>query len=607
LWSFSWKLLDRKIVYFLTLLDTNDAIVAPLQNILTVTYVPRVSENALQCLYWSGRIGSLMEETIDDPDRLRAALAARIPPKAQLDGAQLQGFLLEYATLEDVSLRRASLQGSNLNHCIVTGTLYNARLEDASAIDAVFQNCDLSGALVSQGSAMAAILDAFHRRRYDDLAAFEKGRARERGRYAVQLFSHAGRLGHYGVQFLEERAIADLVPGPWLAAKSITADGFTFQFSSESPISDLAFAPSGNTLVCAHFDGHLSVRDGKHGKLLRVVGLPIFYDFPVVGRNLVAISPNEEWMVSAGPDSCLRSWVLPFGDMRWVRKRITARIDSLAVSPGSELIAIGDAQSNLLFWHASEGRLIHRTNASCGGIRTLAFSRSGSRLFLGSADGRILEWSVARRQWGRQVYVKGGSINAIGLCGGGSFIAIGCADGRLRISLSSNLNTASTWYASPSAGAVRALAPLDGVTVACMTDRGRLEIANALTGERSVSADFAESNVSALACSPDGSQVAAAIDTDVTVWDASSGKPIWGPRKEILESDDARRKRLAKGAKQKLAGQAAYLSGLPVLPPSLPESRTGNLFPQASPLRPTAQPEPQPAPAGSRFPPRRWR
>ncbi len=48
--------LDRKVVYFLTLLDEADAICAPLQEVLKKPYTPNVSENALQILYWNGRI-----------------------------------------------------------------------------------------------------------------------------------------------------------------------------------------------------------------------------------------------------------------------------------------------------------------------------------------------------------------------------------------------------------------------------------------------------------------------------------------------------------------------------------------------------------------------
>ncbi|MBM4260068.1 MAG: hypothetical protein FJ145_01350 [Deltaproteobacteria bacterium] len=58
------KKLDRKVVFFLTLLDGNDVIQKPLRSVLTSGYQPNVSENALQVLYRSARIRARMEEEI---------------------------------------------------------------------------------------------------------------------------------------------------------------------------------------------------------------------------------------------------------------------------------------------------------------------------------------------------------------------------------------------------------------------------------------------------------------------------------------------------------------------------------------------------------------
>jgi hypothetical protein len=69
--SLDTRRFDRKIVYFLTLLDKSEYLYAPLQQILTSGYTSNVSENALQILYWASRIRCGMEEQIDNLDTLR--------------------------------------------------------------------------------------------------------------------------------------------------------------------------------------------------------------------------------------------------------------------------------------------------------------------------------------------------------------------------------------------------------------------------------------------------------------------------------------------------------------------------------------------------------
>ena len=86
---------DQKVVYFLALLDEQRQTVEPLQRVLTGPYQAQVSGNALQVLYWSGRIRAGMEEKIDSIEGLRQELALHIPPRVQLAGAKLQEVVLE--------------------------------------------------------------------------------------------------------------------------------------------------------------------------------------------------------------------------------------------------------------------------------------------------------------------------------------------------------------------------------------------------------------------------------------------------------------------------------------------------------------------------------
>lgn len=142
---------DRKIVYFLTLLDEPDKIVTPLQQFLTASYRENLSENALQLLYWSGRIRCGMEEQIHDHEQLQEALMDRLPAGMQLQGAQLQAIVLEAADLSDTDFSKANLTEANLNRAFLPGvnfhhaSLSNSRIEGAGVLNADFREADLAG------------------------------------------------------------------------------------------------------------------------------------------------------------------------------------------------------------------------------------------------------------------------------------------------------------------------------------------------------------------------------------------------------------------------------------------------------------------------------
>ncbi|MCI0490602.1 MAG: TIR domain-containing protein, partial [Blastocatellia bacterium] len=152
---------DRKVIYFLTLLDEGDKIREPLQRILKGNYLANVSENALQILYWSGRVREqaeekITEEKLPDPLALRKAMAGRIPAGARLAGARLQEIVLEAADLTGADFSNADLTEANLNHARLVGAnfrkakLVNARIDSALAERSDFREADLTGASLNE-------------------------------------------------------------------------------------------------------------------------------------------------------------------------------------------------------------------------------------------------------------------------------------------------------------------------------------------------------------------------------------------------------------------------------------------------------------------------
>ncbi|MCX7837899.1 MAG: TIR domain-containing protein, partial [Anaerolineae bacterium] len=142
---------DRKVIYFLALLDEKDQLREPLQQILVNPYTPNVSENALQILYWSARIRAGMEEEVKDRQALHDVLRERIPSGVQLAGANLQEMVLEGAFLHRANLSGADLTQVNFNHANLqqvnfhNAKLVNVRAEEITAKQCDFRAADLTG------------------------------------------------------------------------------------------------------------------------------------------------------------------------------------------------------------------------------------------------------------------------------------------------------------------------------------------------------------------------------------------------------------------------------------------------------------------------------
>jgi len=88
---------DRKIIFFLYLLDKQNCVSPILQNILKTSYQKNISENALQILYWLARFDCDMEETISDVKKMQRTTEKFFPSKMHLRKAILQEINLEAA------------------------------------------------------------------------------------------------------------------------------------------------------------------------------------------------------------------------------------------------------------------------------------------------------------------------------------------------------------------------------------------------------------------------------------------------------------------------------------------------------------------------------
>ncbi len=116
--------------------------------------------------------------------------------------------------------------------------------------------------------------------------------------------------------------------------------------------------------------------------------------------NVVAFSPNGQFMVSGGTDGTIRFWNLkdpaPAAPTLLPGPEPESPIRSLAFSPDGQDLATGSGDGKVRLWHleGSAEPVILPTGSELP-VRSVAFSPDGKRLASGSGDGRVRLWKLA--------------------------------------------------------------------------------------------------------------------------------------------------------------------------------------------------------------------
>ena len=395
---------DRKVVFFLTLLDApdqqekRDRACQPLRQILISRYVPNVSENALQILYWSGRIRCGMEETIGDPETLRKALGERLPPGAKLPGANLQEIVLEAADLTEADLSGADLTKANLNHALLDTAVFRgaklveARGEKVRAWRADFRDAELTGALFREGSFVESDFTGAAR---DEILFLGCDLERAKGLPAAK------RLRRTDCQPVVQRGHSGVVNA-------------------------IAYSPSGEVLASGGSDGLVILYRVSDGKLLRVL------EGHTGVVNSVHFSPDGERLASGGYDQSVRLWEVSSGKALRTLAGHTSVVRSVHFSPDGERLASGGDDNSVRLWEVSSGKALRTLAGHTRVVNSVHFSPDGERLASGGADQSVRLWEVASGKALRTLEGQLGPVYAVAFAPNGKYLVAAGAAGRLQ-------------------------------------------------------------------------------------------------------------------------------------------------------------------------------
>ncbi|MGH9837420.1 MAG: pentapeptide repeat-containing protein [Blastocatellia bacterium] len=365
------RLFNRKMIFFLTLLMKQTDSHRLLRNILTGDYEAFVSENALQILYWSGRMHCGMEDEITDYEELRQQLFAYLPRGIRMSNARLNplpngepaGFVLEGADLGEADFSGADLTGVNLNRAILQGAnfrgaiLTRASLEGIAAVHADFREAELSRARLRQSNVRYCdFTGAIHRN-----ITFEENDTR----------------GARGLNLAGDLLRSDLIP--------------VVQQTLSAGTHSIAIAPNGEWYASGSRDGLIALHRASDDRLL------LYFDGHKRRVHSLQFSPSGALLVSGCQDGVVRLWSVSDGRLLQEIPAHKGAVRAVRFSPNGALAASAGDDRSVRLWRVDEGKALRSFGGFEGhtdSVHAVHFSPDGRLLASAGSDGAVRVWDV---------------------------------------------------------------------------------------------------------------------------------------------------------------------------------------------------------------------
>lgn len=314
--------------------------------------------------------------------------------------------------------------------------------------------------------------------------------------------------------------------GIWLYQPETVEAGLLLD-GSGSVIPAAAWSPDGQRLAGAALDGSLRIWDPATGEETgRLSGHE---------ASLIALSwsPDGQRLVSAAHDGTLRIWPASGTSAPRVLRDLTQGVSALSWAPDSRRFASGSFDGTVRQWDADRGAMVNLVGQHDERVEALAWSPDGQWLAAGDADGLIRLWPAEANANAKTFDAAGFSVSGLAWSPDGQRLAASSGVG--------GLGFVQIWQVNDGVPlehlddvfldfAVDVDWSADGRYLAAGTERGKLIVWEASSGQLLGTGDEHGYSAGGLAWSPDSKRLAAATSEGmIQIWDAFTGEQLaWG-------------------------------------------------------------------------------
>lgn len=271
-------------------------------------------------------------------------------------------------------------------------------------------------------------------------------------------------------------------------------------------------------IISGSSNGMISVMDIKNGEVIAI------WKAHAESINSVAVSPDEELVISGSDDKTIKIWKLPKNknvtDITLVQTLSGHNdvVDGVAIAPDGEMLVSGSWDRTIKIWNLSTGELIRTLEGHSEIVNAIAISPDGKFLASGSKDNMIKLWNLQTGQLIRNINTNSLSILSVVFSPDSQILASSSSDGTINIW---NLETDELIHSLKE--------HIDGVWSIVITPNGKTLISSSWdktikfwelsTGKLKGSLSGHTSYISTVAISPDGQTIiSGGWDRKINIW-----------------------------------------------------------------------------------------
>lgn len=269
----------------------------------------------------------------------------------------------------------------------------------------------------------------------------------------------------------------------------------------------VSFSPDGSLIASGSRDNTVKLWKATEGTLLKSLKGHDYWAFSV------AFDPTGKILASGG--NAIQVWDIESGKMAASPPSMNNIIISVAFSPDGNYLAGGCGEGVVKLWDLRKKKLSATLSGHSDSVFSVAFSPDGSQLASASRDNTIKLWSVETAEVERTFEVHSDWVFSVAYSKDGTMIASGSCDDTIRIIRPDNKNSNPDTMSGHQNNIMSVTFSPDGrhiysgsldSTIRVWDTRSLLEIDSVHTGE---------AHVNAIALSPDGAYLAAALNNNM--------------------------------------------------------------------------------------------